>query len=160
MDLSLFKKTSDYLNYEGDFMEELQSLIVEKDNEKELKDLDKFINYYYLMHYWMKNIEEGKSLTPFFFDRGYKKIAVYGTGYLGLHLITQLSDEIETVYTIDKGVVRYNGKNYPISESKEIVSEADVIVVTPVTDYEQIKKMIKSSIDIDIISLEEVILSV
>lgn len=133
---------------------------VNVDEEKELRDLEKYANYYFLMHFWMKNIEDGKTLDTFFDDRGYKKIAVYGMGYLGMHLVAQLSDRLEPVYTVDQGIVRYNGANFPLSESQDIVSKADVIVVTPVTDYDYIKKMIKNNITIDVISLEEVILSI
>lgn len=133
---------------------------VNADKEKEIKDLEKFANYYFLMHFWMKNIEDGKCLDTFFDNRGYKRIAVYGMGFLGMHLIEQLSDRIKLIYTVDQGIVRYNGESFPISEFKDAASLADVIVVTPVTDYEYIKKMIMDNFDIDIVSLEEVVLSV
>lgn len=135
----------------------MNNLSISIDRKKEEADLNKYVNYYFLMHYWMKNIEEGKMLDNFFISRGYEKIAIYGMGFLGMHLETQLSEQFKPIYTVDQGIVRYNGKNFPLNESEEIVIKADVIVVTPVSDYELIKENINYKIDV--ISLEEVILS-
>lgn len=124
---------------------------------KEEADLNKYANYYFLMHYWMKNIEEGKNLDNFFISRGYKKIAIYGTGALGMHLENQLSEQFKPIYTVDRGIIQYNGQSIPMKEAEDIVNKADVIVVTPVGDYEIIKTNINYKIDV--ISLEEIILS-
>lgn len=129
------------------------------DRIKEMRDLEKYANYFFLMHYWMRNIEEGKKLDVFFDNRGYKNVAIYGVGYLGEHFITQISNKYGPVYTIDRGVVRYKGVECSLEDFRENASSADVIVVTPVTEYESIKETIKKYVEIDVVSLEEVILS-
>ena len=128
------------------------------DKIKEEADLNKYANYYFLLLFWMGLIEKGNTLNQFFIRRGYKKIAIYGMGHLGKHLETQLSDDLQPVFTVDQGIVNYQGMLLPLNEATDILSKADVIVITPVSDYETIKEMFNSSA-IEVISLEEVILS-
>lgn len=136
------------------------NLLFEIDEEKEKRDLEKYANFFFLLHFWMQFIEDGKSVNEFFYKRGYRKIAVYGMGHLGKHLIAQLSDKLEVVYTIDQGLLQFDGEKYQLDKATDIVPKAEVIVVTPVMDYCQIKRLLKKSVDIDIVSLEEVILSI
>lgn len=140
-----------------EIMEDRYNPIVDEIKEKEL--LEKYANYFFLLHFWMEKMEEGKVVNDFFDDRGYRKIAIYGMGQLGHHLKNQLADRLKPIYTIDRGLVNYKGASYPLNESKGIVSDVDVIVVTPVGEYQNIKKMLKEHISLDVISLEEVILS-
>lgn len=126
--------------------------------KREKADLEKFANYYFLMHYWMENMEKNKTLENFFIKRGYTKIAIYGTGFLGKHLEVQLPERLKPVFTVDQEIVCYKGKHYPLSESDDIFTKADVIIITPIADYELIKMKINLDL-IDVVSLEEVILS-
>lgn len=130
------------------------------DLEQEKKNLDKYTNFYFLMNFWMKNIENGKHVEDFFNMRGYVRPAVYGMGDLGKHLVEQLPERLKPIYTIDAGIVKYNDECVAFDESKDILNKADVIVITPITDYENIRKMISGKVNVDIASLEEVILSI
>ena len=129
------------------------------DEEKEKRDLEKYVNYYYLMHFWMINIENGKSIEDFFEKRGYKSLAIYGMAALGNHLQEQLSKELQLVYSIDSGIITYQEKRLAMEDNISKIIKPDVIIVTPIMEYATIKKELLSLIDTDIISLEEVILS-
>lgn len=134
-------------------------MLLEKDLNLEMGDLNKYANYYTLLDFWMKNMEEGKNISEFFQSRSYKKIGIYGIAGVGCHLIDQLlKSDIKVLYTIDKMIVNIGGKR--LEECYENLPNIDVMVITPVYDYPIIKEDIKSYINADIISLEEVILSI
>lgn len=129
------------------------------DEVKERKDLEKYANYYFLMDFWMKNVEEGKPLSSFFEKRGYKSVAIYGMAALGNHLCIQLPKELQPIYTIDRGIITYENQQLTLEDNINKIAKPDVIIVTPIMEYTVIKEQILSLIDIDIVSLEEIILS-
>lgn len=134
--------------------------IYQIDNDAEQKCKEKFINFFYLMHFWMKALEEGKSISSFFINNRYNKVAIYGVGLLGNHLINQLeNNSISVIYTIDKGMLRYNNDEYSLMNDFNNIPKADVIVITPIMEYISIKEKLKKLTDSKIVSLEEVILS-
>ena len=134
---------------------------VQIDEKKELRDLEKYANYYFLLHFWMKFLEEGKKLEFFFRKRGYEKIAIYGMGDLGGHILSQLPDDLMPVFTIDRGIIRYNGEVFPMELREKYNLNVDVVVITPLCDYEIIKELVKANFKhTDVVSLEEVILSI
>lgn len=131
------------------------------DYKKELVDLNKFANFYVILDYWLKLFEEGKKINTFFERRGYKKISIYGMASLGKHLMKQLENsDIEVIYTVDSGVVEYNKKFIDIREYSGDFPNVDVMIVTPIVEFEKIRDLYKSRAKCDVISLEEVILSV
>lgn len=133
--------------------------IVIIDEEKEKIALEKNVNYYVLLDFWMQALENKKHVRDFFIMRNYKTIAIYGMAVLGKHLQYQLQDTLDILYTIDRKIITYNQKQYSMEESIGILPKPDVIVVTPVIEYANIKENISRFICTDIISIEEVILS-
>lgn len=129
------------------------------DEKKEKNLLEKYANYYFLMDFWMKNVEAGKSLASFFDKRGYKSVAIYGMAALGKHLCIQLPKELQLIYTIDRGIITFKDQQLVMEDSINKIIKPDVIVVTPIMEYSVIKEQISLLIDIDIVSLEEIILS-
>lgn len=131
------------------------------DYKKELVDLNKFANFYVILDYWLKLFEEGKKINTFFERRGYKKISIYGMASLGKHLMIQLENsDIEVIYTVDSGIMEYNKKFIDIREYCGDFPNVDVMIVTPIVEFEKISDLYKSRAKCDVISLEEVILSV
>ena len=141
------------------FLDKLELFVV--DDEAEKKDLEKYANFAYLFDIWLKNIEDGKHLSSFFEQRGYKNIVIYGMGILGKHFVEQLKNtDIQVIYIIERMVANVNGKNYGCKEANELLEQPDAIVVTPIMEYETIKKLLTDIYRCDIISAEEVILSI
>ena len=140
-------------------MDAIDKDIVIIDEKKEKKTLEKYANYYFLLDFWLKNMEQGKKISSFFENRKYKSISIYGMASLGEHLKKQLEEDILVLYSIDRNVVTYNGKDYGLQEDIEKLPKPDVIVVTPVMEYKEIKENLEKVVDTDIISLEEVVLS-
>ena len=71
---------------------------------------DKHLALFLMMNKWVKVKQEGKNLSSYFMEHGYKRIAIYGMSYAGETLINELKDsDIELAYGIDqkKGLYSY-----------------------------------------------------
>lgn len=134
--------------------------ICQLDTEAEEKQKEKFINFFYLMHFWMKALENEKTLSSFFIKNRYDNTAIYGLGLLGKHLKDQLEKEsFPIMYIIEKDVIIYNDTEYDLTKYIDIIPVADIIVVTPLMEYTLIKNRLEKLTNSKIVSLEEVILS-
>ncbi len=131
-------------------------ILGDKINKKE-KKIDKFRNYYNLLNQWLILKQEGKSLIKYFKDNNYKSIAIYGMGELGNRLYDELKNEKITVsFAIDKEP--YNKySEIKVIDIDDKFDNADVIVVTPVFDYDAIEVELAEKTDIKVISLEDII---
>lgn len=118
----------------------------------------KYKTYYKMMLAWMEALENGLSLESFFKERGFYHIAVYGGKDTGRYLIRQLQDtNIEVKYIIDRSMISGSFNMLSIYRPDEILPEIDAVIVTPVWDFDQIKKQLVNRVECPIISLEEVI---
>lgn len=133
--------------------------IVMIDAKKEQNLLEKNTNYYVLLDFWLQALEQKKEVAAFFERRGYKNIAIYGMAGLGNHLQCQVENAVNILYTIDRKMITYKEKQYSMTENISILPKPDVIVVTPIMEYMAIKEELSKLINTDIVSLEEVILS-
>lgn len=129
------------------------------DENREMQNLEKYANYYFLLEIWMQNMEKGVEVDTFFKRRGYGTIAIYGMASMGKHLQSQLEDRVTILYTIDKEIITYKNRKYAMKDSIQMLPRPDVIVITPVLEYLSIKEKILENTDVNIVSLEEVILS-
>lgn len=121
------------------------------------KKVDKFKMYYELLNTWLKIKQNGKSLETFFEDNHYKKIGIYGMGELGNRLCEELSNSnIEIVYTADKAPMT-TFSEMDVIEINEMTDNVDVVVVTPIFDFDNIKHKIEEYINVPVISLEDII---
>ena len=76
-----------------------------------------------------------------------QKIAVYGYGYFGQCLVKFLEDsDIRVRYVIDRDKDKYEKSVVPIFTLEESLPKCDLIVVTPMLDYEKIKNAIKEKV--------------
>lgn len=121
------------------------------------KDIIRVKSYYNLLNRWLQIKQEGVSLVDYFHENEYKTIAVYGMGELGRRLCEELKGtDIQVKYAIDKNV------NEIYSEVKligieDFFEETDVIVVSAVFAFEEIKENLRVKTDIPIVSLEDVV---
>lgn len=127
--------------------------------EKKDKRIDKFKRYFDILNQWMAYKHEGRNLCEYFEKKGYKKIAIYGVGELGSRLYEELKGTgIEVAYGIDKKSISWNDEaESKIVEPDMIDEPVDVIVVTPVFDYDAIEEKLMDIAEYPIISLEDVV---
>lgn len=121
------------------------------------KRIDKFRSYFDIMNQWMIWTHMGRNLSEYFTAKGYRRIAIYGMGELGNRLYEELKDtDVEIAFAIDKRINDVHSE-IRVVEPDSIDTDIDVIVITPVFDYENIEEMLMEKVDIPIISLEEVV---
>lgn len=123
--------------------------------EKEIKN--RFNRYYNLLNQWIAKRNEGKTLEKYFIDEGYENIAIYGMGEMGIRLYEELNNtSINIKYCIDKNSDEIFCEAEICSLEDEL-DKVDVIIVSPIYNFDEIETKISELVDYKIVSLEEVI---
>lgn len=126
-------------------------------SRKKTSNNDKFKIYYNTLNQWIKIRNKGIRLQQFFDERGYKEIAIYGMGELGNRLYEELENsDIKVLYGIDKSAQSIFS-DLEVKSLDDDLDEVDVVVVTAVFAYEQIKEEISDRFSCKVISLEDVV---
>lgn len=125
------------------------------DNWKKMSD--KHLDLFKMMNRWVNVKQEGKNLSEYFEKNNYKNIAIYGMNFAGETLINELKGT-ETVvkYGIDKNADRIYSE-VDIVTMENMLEEVDVVVVTAITFYNEIKEKLEEKINCPIISLEDIL---
>lgn len=120
---------------------------------------DKHLALFLMMNQWVKVKQEGKNLSSYFENHGYKKIAIYGMSYAGETLVNELKNsEIETAYGIDRKVGIYS--YIDVLSLDEQLPEVDAVVVTAITFFDEIEEALKDKVTCPVISLEDILYEV
>lgn len=128
-------------------------------SEEYRKASDKFGRLFRLMSQWVQIWQEGKSISGYFHKNGYHTAAVYGMGRVGEALIKELSDsEISVQYAIDQNAGK--GPDGFVVSPDSVLKQVDVVVVTPVASYGEIKLKLKEKLDCPIVSIEDILFEV
>lgn len=121
---------------------------------------ERYQHSYLLLLHWIESLYLGHSVSDFFIEEGYKKIAIYGMGDLANRLMDALADSgVQILYGIDRDAAGTVCKIKDIYCLEDDFPEADVIVVTPFYAYDSIYASLHKKTNIPIISIEEVIWS-
>lgn len=121
------------------------------------KQADKFRSMFIVMNMWMNNYLCGRTTELFLKDRHYCKIAIYGMNYMGKTLLDELrNSSIKVEYAIDRNAdnIHLPLKIYNPSEK---LPNVDVIVVTAISVFDEIKEQLHQKGEDNVISLEEII---
>lgn len=110
--------------------------------------------YFEVLDKWMTMEENGCKLQDYFVDRKWTHIAIYGKGKIGKHLYTRLKDtQIHVDYFIDKDSSTLEQGIKTISPHEKLPC-VDVAVITPVLEFEQIKKSLAGTDIKNIVSVD------
>ena len=121
---------------------------------------DKHLALFLMMNQWVKVKQEGKNLEAYFAEAGYHEIAVYGMSYAGETLVEELKNsKIVIKYGIDQNADKIYAEIDVISPDDEL-DEVDAIVVTSITFFDEIEKMLSEKVTCPIISLEDILYEV
>lgn len=124
------------------------------------RQTEKFSIFFELTVEWFTSYLSGRKISDWIVENGYKTVAIYGMGVLGELAYSNLckENEICVKYGIDRRKsIKIDGLNtYSLDDKPERV---DLIVVTAVTSYEEIKSEINKKIgfDCNVISLLQLI---
>ncbi|MCM1154132.1 MAG: hypothetical protein NC489_15090 [Ruminococcus flavefaciens] len=126
--------------------------------ENSQKRTDKFISYFNLLDRWMTCKEQEHPFTRFFDENDIKSVAIYGLGKIGRHLKYELEKAGITIsYVIDEEayVIDRKEEYYNLRDNLPIV---DIVVVTPIYEYEEIrKKILNNNNKLKVVSIEKII---
>lgn len=131
-------------------------LLKEKENRKHKYNLSKYIRLNRMMNRWVQIKQEGKKITDYTKDR-YKTIAIYGFGYAGERLQDDFeNDGIKIDYIIDQNANNLVS-SIEIYSMQDELPEVDLVIVTSIMEFSEIKKMLGCKIDSEVVSLEEIL---
>ena len=107
---------------------------------------------------WLSLKRKNINLGAFLNDQGYHRIAIYGYGYLGKSLCEELLDSesaCELVCVMDSKIKNDKIGELPVFHPKKAVFEADVVIVTAIANFDEVKQQYEK--EIPFISLAKVI---
>lgn len=140
-------------------------IIVSSQSEEKIKienSRDKFKNQYEMLLKWMQNNQGQKQLTEYFVLSQLNKIVIYGCGTLGQLFLNEIKDssDVDVLYFIDKNAAgsENNGLSVIGLEDMDKINEADAVIITPISYYDEIEQdLLKAGLKTDIISLEDIV---
>lgn len=115
--------------------------------------------FYHIMDQWLTLYEEGRNISDILKEENYYKIAVYGMGVMGVHLIDSLKNSgVEVIYILDEKSVEYcNGiVTKTLEDDLDVV---DVVIYTNPCEKRDVIKKIKNKFSCKVISLADVVFS-
>jgi hypothetical protein len=134
--------------------------IMGKNTQKAQGYADKHLALFKMMNQWVRVKQEGKKLSTYFENNGYKNIAIYGMSFAGETLIEELKNtDIKVAYGIDKNADSIYADVDVVSADDDLM-DVDAIVVTAITFFDEIEEMLSEKVDCPIISLEDVLYEV
>lgn len=131
--------------------------VLEKVYLKEISKKEKFKNYYNLLEQWLELKQQNRNIGEYLESCGYRKIAIYGMGKLGKRFLDELEEsDVKVDYVIDLNLCEQDSK-FVVKRPNESMDEVDVIIVTAVNEYSDIKSKLMEQCNYKIISLTEVL---
>jgi hypothetical protein len=118
-----------------------------------MKNLDLFL----IMIIWMEKIQDGKSISGYLKNNNIQTVAIYGMAYLGTCLERELDRAgIDVLYVMDRNTSICSDR--PILSLNDELPKVDLIIVTPIIDFEKIKLALLKKIDTSIVSMKDIVL--
>lgn len=102
--------------------------------------LQKYKLFYWVLTRWVKLKAQEVSIADILYDKGYRKIVIYGYAEIGQLLCQELQKEkFEVSYIMDKKVRESGQEGIPVYYPNSSLNKEDAVVVTAIFDYEKIK---------------------
>lgn len=129
------------------------SRVLKKKND----DIEKTKANLLILEEWIAMYRHGRRVADVLDERGIREIAIYGMGILGSHLYQELKTSGMSVkYIIDRRPLKgvYNAE---ICSPGVELENVDVVIVTPVYQFEEIERNIRQVNDVLVVSLRELL---
>ena len=138
----------------------LSTIMYNKKYEVLLKMSEKHLALYLMMNQWVKVKQENKSIAKYLEAKGYREVAIYGMNYVGETLLNELTGtNVIVKYGIDKEAERMY-KDIDVLLPDDELPEVDLIIVTPITFWEEIKEKLSAKSNCTIMSMEDILYEV
>ncbi|NRT73688.1 hypothetical protein [Clostridium beijerinckii] len=122
--------------------DEIIHFVYREINKKKFES-DQYLSYYGLMNKWLNLKLDNIYIEKYFIHNSYNRIGIYGCGNIGINLFKELNkSSVNVICFIDKYKREVSKKQTPIIGIRELekYNDLDLIVVTPINSYEEIKK--------------------
>lgn len=105
----------------------------------------------------LSKAEKNESIGNDLLEKGIKKVAIYGWGYLGKHIYYNLVQaDVDVKYIIDQNV-KNSGLDIPMLSFEDEWECVDAIILTVVDDTEMLRMQIKEKINVQILGLGDLL---
>ena len=109
-----------------------------------------------MLDQWIHTKQDGKKLCDFLLQRGYGTVAIYGMDYVGESVRRELENtDITVLYGIDKNAGNLCS-DIRLAKPDDDLDPVDVVVVTAIVAYDDIKLYLHSKLSCPIVSLEDI----
>lgn len=120
------------------------------------KRMERNLSNMVLLNDWLELLYSGGNIEQYFNCKGYKKIMIYGNGYVGRRLTQALTDsDIEVAAIMDKSVTA--DQNGIVIGADSEIPNVDCIVITPVYYYDEILGLLREKTNVPLVSMKTVI---
>lgn len=124
-------------------------------------ELDIRVRYDQMLIYrrWVELYQKNKRIAEYFYEKGIKRVAVYGMADIGVDLVNDLlQSDIEIGYTIDQKRAK-SRFDIEIRDPENVTPDVDAIIVTPITFFSTIYDLLNKKLEgeVLIIGIDEII---
>ena len=106
---------------------------------------------------WMQWKQKNKSVSTFCERNCFQEVAIYGMHYLGERLLDELEGtSVSVKYAIDKNADNIYA-DVDILSPEDDFDNVDVVIVTPITFFDEIEETLSEKLDCPIISMEDIL---
>ena len=121
------------------------------------KQAQKFRNQWKYTDRLLYIAERKESIGNNLLDKGIRKIAIYGWGYLGKHIYQNLlTTDVDIKYIIDQHV-KSSGVDIPLLSFEDKWECVDAIILTVIDETESLKAQIREKLNVQIVGLGEIL---
>lgn len=120
-------------------------------------DSNKFREMFFVAEKWIRMKQMGKKFEDFFDKNNIRTIAIYGLGYLGRDLYTELNQSNVCIkYIIDKNAENLD-KCFNLIKPGEEMEGIDLILVTVIANYESLCQSLKTQYKFPLMNIDDII---
>ena len=118
---------------------------------------DKHLKMFKMMDRWVGIKQEGRNLAEYFVANGYQRIIVFGMHYAGERLVEELKNtDIQVVCGIDRNAQSILA-DVDVITKEDLIPEADVVIVSAISFFDEIESEMRDKVNCPIISLEDIV---
>lgn len=119
----------------------------------------KYFSFFMLYDKWLSMKQMGRNVKEYFEINGYKRVAIYGMGQIGVRFYEELRQEgVEVLYVIDRNAPNLKFDVECLLPENEL-PEVDVIIVTAINNYEEIRDVVVGKVKCPVVSLNDIFLN-
>lgn len=120
--------------------------------------LQKYKLFYWVLTRWIKLRAQGVHIADILYEKGYRKIVIYGYAEIGQLLCQELqNEEFEVSYIMDKKLHESGYEGIPVHYPSISLDKKDAVVVTAVYDFEGIRTELSEMGFNNVVSFRELV---